>query len=90
MSFRDEIDDLKYFCSKEYRKSGSKEKSNSTLYRILAVAWVAMIVNIIPLVLVWTLFSVRVPFGLKMIYTVLSLLLAVFGIGAWFVVTKKK
>lgn len=89
MSIRDELDDLKYYCSKEYRKQGSKEKANCTMYRILAIAWVLMIVNIIPLVLTWTMFKARVPFGMLMIYTIVSVVLTVCGIGAWFIVTKK-
>lgn len=88
-SFRDEIDDLKYFISKDYRSQGNKEKANCRMYRILVVAWILMLVNIIPLVLTWTVFRARVPMGLLTIYSVISLVLVLCGIGAWFIVTKK-
>lgn len=88
-SFRDEIDDLKYFISKEYKQQGAKEKANCRMYRILVVAWVLMIINIIPLVLTWTMFRPRIPFGLLMIYTIISAVLILCSVGAWFIVTKK-
>lgn len=88
-SFKEEIDDLKYFCSKDYRNSGDQEKKNSNMYRLLMVAWILMLVNIIPLILTWTVFAARVPGGIRLIYTIVSIVFLVIGIAAWFIVTKE-
>lgn len=88
MSIKNELSDLKHYCGKEYRNSGSKEKANSTMYRALACAWVFAIINIVPLILFNTILRYRANPTVLLIYTVVSVALILIGIGFWFLVTK--